>query len=175
MADVTVWPRHYAGTNDSHGWIGLRFNRNQAIYVRMNRWAKKGVLDRVFAKLQQEQILRITIEAFGLDSTSAKVHPDGTGALSVGSTATAPTNLNPLLAVVSSQLWNDAGHCTCILSRGRSRIRSFRAWSHLISGFLNYAYGVFVGQLGTVGRWFLFRRFIPRGVPCWRLSPLRLG
>jgi hypothetical protein len=102
MADVTVWPRHYAGTNDSHGWIGLRFNRNQAIYVRMNRWAKKGVLDRVFAKLQQEQILRITIEAFGLDSTSAKVHPDGTGALSVGSTATAPTNLNPLLAVVWS-------------------------------------------------------------------------
>jgi hypothetical protein len=46
----------------------------------MNRWAKKGVLDQVFAKLQQEQILRITIEAFSLDSTSVKVHPDGTGA-----------------------------------------------------------------------------------------------
>jgi hypothetical protein len=47
----------------------------------MNRWAKKGVLDQVFAKLQQEQILRIKIEAFSLDSTSVKVHPDGTGAL----------------------------------------------------------------------------------------------
>ena len=46
-----------------------------------NRWAKKGVLDQVFAKLQQEQILRIKIEAFSLDSTSVKVHPDGTGAL----------------------------------------------------------------------------------------------
>ena len=38
----------------------------------------------MFAKLQQEQILRIKIEAFSLDSTSVKVHPDGTGALKNG-------------------------------------------------------------------------------------------
>ena len=37
--------------------------------------------DRVFEKLQLEQIVRIKIEAFALDSTSVKVHPDGTGAL----------------------------------------------------------------------------------------------
>src|SRR5271163_4085347 len=53
----------------------------RTIYVRMNRWAKSGVLDRVFEKLQVEQIVRIKIEAFALDSTSVKVHPDGTGAL----------------------------------------------------------------------------------------------
>jgi len=47
----------------------------------MNRWAKNGVLDRVFEKLQMEQIVRIRIEAFALDSTIVKVHPDGTGAL----------------------------------------------------------------------------------------------
>ena len=47
----------------------------------MNRWAKNGVLDRVFEKLQLEQIVRVKIEAFSLDSTSVKVHPDGTGAL----------------------------------------------------------------------------------------------
>jgi len=68
-----------------HGctWRGLpkRFGNWHSIYTRMNRWAKKGVLDQVFAKLQQEQILRIKIEAFSLDSTSVKVHPDGTGAL----------------------------------------------------------------------------------------------
>ena len=46
-----------------------------------NRCAKSGVLDRVLEKLQVEQIVRITIEAFALDSTSVKVHPDGTGAL----------------------------------------------------------------------------------------------
>jgi transposase len=39
------------------------------------------VLDQVFEKLQSEQIVRIKIEAFALDSTSIKVHPDGTGAL----------------------------------------------------------------------------------------------
>jgi transposase len=64
-------------------WRGLpkRFGRWHTIYTRMNRWSKNGVLDRVFEKLQAEQIVRIKIEAFALDSTSIKVHPDGTGAL----------------------------------------------------------------------------------------------
>ncbi len=64
-------------------WRGLpkRFGRWHTIYTRMNRWAKNGVLDRVFEQLQREQIVRIKIEALSLDSTSVKVHPDGTGAL----------------------------------------------------------------------------------------------
>ncbi len=64
-------------------WRGLpkRFGRWHTVYTRMNRWAKNGVLDRVFAQLQLEQIVRIKLEAFSLDSTSVKVHPDGTGAL----------------------------------------------------------------------------------------------
>jgi transposase len=64
-------------------WRGLpsRFGNWHSVYTRMNRWAKSGVLDRVFEKLQTEQIVRIKIEAFSLDSTSIKVHPDGTGAL----------------------------------------------------------------------------------------------
>jgi transposase len=64
-------------------WRGLpkRFGRWHTIYMRMNRWAKNGVLDRVFEQLQLEQIVRIRIEAFSIDSTSVKVHPDGTGAL----------------------------------------------------------------------------------------------
>ncbi len=60
-------------------WRGLpgRFGNWHTIYVRMNRWAKNGVLDRVFEKLRKlEQIVRIKIEAFALDSTSVKVHPD---------------------------------------------------------------------------------------------------
>jgi transposase len=47
----------------------------------MNRWAKRGVLDRVFAQLQHAQIIRMKIEAVALDSTLVKVHTDGTGAL----------------------------------------------------------------------------------------------
>jgi transposase len=64
-------------------WRGLpkHFGNWHSIYVRMNRWAKNGVLDRVFEKLQLEQIVRIKIDAFSLDSTVVKVHPDGTGAL----------------------------------------------------------------------------------------------
>lgn len=68
-----------------HGckWRGLprRFGNWHTIYTRMNRWSKAGVLDRVFEQLQQSQVVRIKIEAVSLDSTSAKVHPDGTGAL----------------------------------------------------------------------------------------------
>ena len=47
----------------------------------MNRWSKAGVLDRVFARLQEEQILAMHIEHVCLDSTTIKVHPDGPGAL----------------------------------------------------------------------------------------------
>ncbi len=68
-----------------HGckWRGLpkRFGNWHTIYTRMNRWSKSGAMDRVFEKLQLEQIVRIRIEALSLDSTSVKVHPDGTGAL----------------------------------------------------------------------------------------------
>ncbi|APP78325.1 transposase [Xanthomonas campestris] len=68
-----------------HGckWRGLpkRFGNWHTVYTRMNRWAKAGVLDRMFAQLQKSQIVRIKIEAVSLDSTSVKVHPDGTGAL----------------------------------------------------------------------------------------------
>jgi len=68
-----------------HGckWRGLpkRFGNWHTIYTRMNRWSKSGAMDRVFEKLQLEQIVSIRIEAFSLDSTSVKVHPDGTGAL----------------------------------------------------------------------------------------------
>jgi hypothetical protein len=51
------------------------------IYTRMNRWNKAGVLDRVFTRLQREQIIQLKLEAVSLDSTIIKVHPDGTGAL----------------------------------------------------------------------------------------------
>ena len=47
----------------------------------MRGWVRSGVLARVFEALQQEQIIRIKVEAASLDSTSVKVHPDGTGAL----------------------------------------------------------------------------------------------
>ena len=41
---------------------------------------KSGVLDRVFEQLQRKGIVKVTIEVASLDSTSVKVHPDGTGA-----------------------------------------------------------------------------------------------
>lgn len=64
-------------------WRALpkRFGNWHTIYVRLNRWAKNGTLERVFEHLQLAQIIRLKIEAMSLDSTAVKVHPDGTGAL----------------------------------------------------------------------------------------------
>ena len=67
-----------------HGceWRGLpeRFGKWHTVYTRMNRWSKSGVLDRVFAALQEEDFVRVRLEVVAMDSTSVKVHPDGTRA-----------------------------------------------------------------------------------------------
>jgi len=52
-----------------------------SVYKKANRWAKSGVLERVFAALQKEQIIAVGVEVLALDSTSVKVHPDAHGAL----------------------------------------------------------------------------------------------
>jgi len=64
-------------------WRGLpaHFGNWHTIYTRMNRWAKSGVLDRVFAELQRQELIRVKVEVVSLDSTVVKVHPDGMGAL----------------------------------------------------------------------------------------------
>lgn len=51
------------------------------VYVRMNRWSKNGVLQRLFEALQIEGVIKIRMEAVCMDSTTVRVHPNGTGAL----------------------------------------------------------------------------------------------
>ena len=67
-----------------HGckWRGLpkRFGHWHSVYTRANRWAKNGVLDRVFEALQDADVINIQVEHVSLDSTAVKVHPDGNGA-----------------------------------------------------------------------------------------------
>ena len=64
-------------------WRALpaEFGKWQTIYKKFNRWAKSGVMQRIFAALQTEEIIAIHVEVLALDSTSCKVHPDGHGAL----------------------------------------------------------------------------------------------
>ena len=69
-----TWP-----SRGANGGLPQRFGNGHTLYTRMNRGAKSGVLDRVFAQLQHTQILRVKLEAVALDRTIVKVHPDGTG------------------------------------------------------------------------------------------------
>lgn len=63
-------------------WRALpsRFGKWHTVCTRMRRWADAGVLDRLFDALQEHHMIRVSVDCPGLDSTSIKVHPDGTGA-----------------------------------------------------------------------------------------------
>ena len=60
--------------------LSSKFGNWHTIYTRLRRWAEAGVLDRLFTALQVRRLIRIRVECLGLDSTSVKVHPDGTEA-----------------------------------------------------------------------------------------------
>ena len=70
------------GAEQGCKWRGVpaRFGRWHTLDTRMKHWAKTGVLDRVFAHLRKEQLVRIKLEAGALNSTVVKVHPAGMGA-----------------------------------------------------------------------------------------------
>jgi transposase len=63
-------------------WRALppEFGKWQTIYKKFSRWAKSGVMQKIFVALQAEEIIAIHVEVLALDSTSCKVHPDGHGA-----------------------------------------------------------------------------------------------
>lgn len=64
-------------------WRSLppEFGNWNTVYVRIRRWAQNGVLGRLFEALQDHNIMGMSVDCMGLDSTSIKVHPDGMGAL----------------------------------------------------------------------------------------------
>lgn len=64
-------------------WRALprEFGNWHTIYMRIKRWAERGVLERLFLALQKEKLIQISVTCLGLDSTSVKVHPDAAGAL----------------------------------------------------------------------------------------------
>jgi transposase len=59
--------------------IPAEFGNWHVIYVRFSRWTASGVLEKVYAALSEEGFL--TADAYALDSTSVKVHPDASGCL----------------------------------------------------------------------------------------------
>jgi transposase len=54
------------------------FGNWHVIYVRLNRWAHSGTLERVYTALAAEGLTATKV--YALDSTAIKVHPDAHGA-----------------------------------------------------------------------------------------------
>jgi transposase len=62
-------------------WRGLPKESGNwhVVYVRFDRWAKNGVLERIYAALSEEEMQGA--QAHALDSTSVRAHPDAFGCL----------------------------------------------------------------------------------------------
>ena len=62
-------------------WRALpeKYGKWHTIYMRFSRWSKKGIINQIFEKLQEMNIIDNRTEVYCLDSTSIKVHPDATG------------------------------------------------------------------------------------------------
>jgi transposase len=60
------------------------FGNWYSVYQRFSRWARSGVVERLFTALQAEGVVAVRVEVLALDSTSVKVHPHGHGALKKG-------------------------------------------------------------------------------------------
>lgn len=64
-------------------WRSLpeKYGNWHTVCYRLSRRDKGGVLDRVFAMLQEKQTVRIKIDVISMDDTSVNIHPDAAGAL----------------------------------------------------------------------------------------------
>jgi transposase len=63
--------------------LPVEFGYRHAIHMRLNRWAKNGVSERIY-EAPSDTALNILLEETkicALDSTSVKVHPNAQGAL----------------------------------------------------------------------------------------------
>ena len=70
-------------TENGCKWRGLPLSQGKwnSFYQRWYRWNKQGVIQQVFQQLGVEGKIPVGAQVVALDSTSIKVHPDGTGAL----------------------------------------------------------------------------------------------
>jgi transposase len=62
-------------------WRGLskEYGNWHTIYMRLNRWAKNGVLERIYEILLRRRRIGRELRVVALDSTTIKVQQDGTG------------------------------------------------------------------------------------------------
>ena len=71
MADALLWMCRTGAP-----WRDLPecFGKWITVYQRFNRWSRNGVVERLFAALQEERIIAVEVRVLALDPTGVKVH-----------------------------------------------------------------------------------------------------
>jgi len=72
---------YVAGNGCTWRALPAEYGNWNSVYKKANRWAKAGVLERVFTALQKEQVIAVAIEVLAQDGTPITVHPGAHGAL----------------------------------------------------------------------------------------------
>ena len=64
-------------------WRALpeKYGKWHTVYMKFNRWAKSGIIQRIFEEMQRLNIIDNRTSVICMDSTYIKVHPDAAGAL----------------------------------------------------------------------------------------------
>ncbi len=85
-------------------WSGLprEFGNWHTIYVRLNRWAKAGVLERVVQALQQELLVESDADTLSLDSTTTTVRSTAAATRLNTSSAASSGSIRSTLAATNS-------------------------------------------------------------------------
>ena len=71
MADALLWMCRTGAP-----WRDLPecFGKWITVYQRSDRWSRNGVVERLFAALQEERTVAVEVRVLAMDSTSVKVH-----------------------------------------------------------------------------------------------------
>ena len=72
---------HAAGHGCKCRGLPARSGNRHTVCVRMDRWSKAGVPDRLFERLQAGRIVRVKVGAVPPDGAIVKAHPGGSVAL----------------------------------------------------------------------------------------------
>ena len=135
-------------------WRGLprEFSNWHTIYVRLNRWAKAGMLERVVQALQQELLDQSDIDTLSLDSTSTTVRSTAAATRSSASSAVSSDSTRSTLAATNWTSFSSPPSTSCSSTTCSTQCEQTLDLSPCATGRVRSRLGRFLTLSSLVGR-----------------------